>query len=190
HPEAGYAVLFVDLDRFKWINDSFGHHAGDQLLIEVAHRLEGCVRPCDTVARLGGDEFTILLGEIRHEHHVFHVAERILAALAAPAWIEGQEVTACASIGIALGPATYVDPGQVLRDAGIAMHQAKKAGKGRYAVFEARMHEEAVLMMRLEADLRRALDQRQFRLHYQPIVSLRTGHIASFEALLRWQHPV
>jgi diguanylate cyclase (GGDEF)-like protein/PAS domain S-box-containing protein len=189
-PDVGYAVLFLDLDRFKRVNDSVGHHAGDLLLIEVARRLEACMRPGDTVARLGGDEFALLVDEVRHEHHAFHVAERILAALAAPVTIERQEVTACASIGIALGPAKYEKPGQVLRDADIALHQAKKSGKGRYEVFEPRMHAEAVHLARLEADLRRALEQQQFRLCYQPIVSLKTGSITSFEALLRWQHPL
>ena len=188
--EVGYAVLFLDLDRFKRINDSFGHHAGDRLLVEVGRRLEACVRGCDTVARLGGDEFAVLLDEVRHEHHAFHVAERVLGALAAPMTIEGSEITACASIGIALGPAKYEDPGQVLRDADTALHQAKKAGKGRHSVFEPRMHAEAVLLVQLEADLRRALEHEQFCLYYQPIVSLTTGHISSFEALLRWQHPL
>ncbi len=188
-PETGYAVLFLDLDRFKWINDSIGHHGGDLLLIEVARRLQSCVRPTDTVARLGGDEFTVLMDEMRHEHHAIHLTERVFEALSAPFTIEGQEVIARASIGIALGPAHYDAPGQVLRDADIAMHKAKKAGKGRYAVFEASMHEEAVHLVQLEANLRRGLEQQQFRLHYQPIVSLETGRISSFEALLRWQHP-
>ena len=184
-----FAVLFLDLDRFKIINDSMGHRAGDQLLVQLARRLEGCVRPGDTVARLGGDEFTILLDDIEDPRDAEFVADRILIALRQPFTMERQEIVMSASIGIALSTTGYHLPEDLIRDADTAMYKAKAAGKARHAVFDRKMHEDAVAQLKLEADLRRAVARDEFVLHYQPIISLQNGSIEGFEALVRWQHP-
>jgi diguanylate cyclase (GGDEF)-like protein len=184
-----FAVLFLDLDRFKNINDSLGHTIGDQLLIAIARRVEGCLRPMDTVARLGGDEFAILLDGLEHFNDAIHVADRVQQELAQPFTLRGQEVYTTASIGIALSTTGYDDPDSILRDADIAMYRAKDNGKARYELFDTIMHTRAVALLKLENDLRRAIERQEFRIFYQPIVSLDTDQIAGFEALVRWEHP-
>ena len=184
-----FALLFLDVDRFKVVNDSLGHLIGDQLLIAVARRLERCVRPGDTVARLGGDEFTVLLDDITDVSDATRIADRIQRELNLPFNLSGQEVFTSASIGIALSRSGYERPDDLLRDADIAMYRAKALGKARYEVFDAEMHARAVSQLQLETDLRRALDREEFRIYYQPIFSLHTGKVKGFEALVRWQHP-
>lgn len=185
-----FAVLFLDLDRFKTINDSLGHLAGDQLLIAVSKRLLGFVRPSDTVARLGGDEFAILLPEINSNLDAIHIAERIQHELPQPFTIGGQEVFSTASVGVTLSTSGHQRPEQFLREADLAMYHAKANGKARYEIYAAEMHEKAVAHLRLETDLRKALERREFELYYQPILDLRDNRITGFEALLRWQHPL
>ncbi len=184
-----FALLFLDVDRFKVINDSLGHIMGDQLLVAMARRLERCVRPGDTVARLGGDEFTLLLDDIVDTNDATRVAERILRELHLPFTLQGQEIFTSASIGIALSITGYDRPDDLLRDADIAMYRAKAMGKARYEVFDTAMHARAVSQLQLETDLRRALDREEFRVVYQPILSLESGRVTGFEALVRWQHP-
>jgi len=183
------AVLFLDLDRFKLVNDSLGHMAGDMLLVAVARRLERCLRPGDTLARLGGDEFTILLEDIHSQRDAVAFAERILAQLKAPFSVMERELFASASIGIAVTRTGFNAPEDVLRDADIAMYRAKELGKGRYAVFAAEFFTRAVALLQLENDLQGALDRNEFVLFFQSIVSLRTNALQGFEALIRWQHP-
>jgi diguanylate cyclase (GGDEF)-like protein len=184
-----FAILFLDVDRFKLINDSLGHMTGDQLLISIARRLEGCLRPGDTVARLGGDEFTILLEDIHEVQDATLVADRIHESLAQPFTIGGQEVFTSVSIGIALSATGYNRPEELLRDADTAMYRAKAAGKSTHEIFDQGMHSRAVAQLQLETSLRKAVERQEFRLYYQPTVSLRTGKLTGFEALLRWQHP-
>jgi diguanylate cyclase (GGDEF)-like protein/PAS domain S-box-containing protein len=184
-----FAVLFLDLDRFKVINDSLGHMAGDQLLVEVARRLERCVRPGDTAARLGGDEFTVLVDDVKDGADAAQVAERVQQQLKLPFKLCGQEVFTSASIGIALSETGYDRPEDVIRDADIAMYRAKSRGGARHEVFDRAMHARAVALLRMETDLRRAIERGEFVIHYQPIVSLRDGRISGFEALVRWNHP-
>ncbi len=183
------AVLFIDLDRFKVVNDSLGHLVGDRLLIAIARRLEECLRPADTVARLGGDEFAILLDTIGEAGDATRIADRILQALQRPFQLENHEVFIGGSLGIAIGPTGYARPEDLLRDADIALYRAKAQGRGRYEVFDTAMHAQVVGLLELETDLRRAVERKEFRLLYQPIVSLATGRIVGFEALLRWPHP-
>ncbi len=189
NPEQQFGVLFLDLDRFKIVNDSLGHAIGDKLLVEMAKRLSASIRPADTVARLGGDEFVILLDEIRDAGDAMHFANRVQKALQAPFEVEGREVYSTASIGISLSALGYERPDDMLRDADTAMYRAKSLGKARFAVFDRAMHESALSLLELETDLRRASEHGDFQLYYQPIVSMRTGRIAGFEALLRWPHP-
>jgi diguanylate cyclase (GGDEF)-like protein/PAS domain S-box-containing protein len=184
-----FAVLFLDFDRFKLVNDSMGHMVGDQLLIEISNRLRASVRPGDTVARLGGDEFTILLDDLNNVEEAEVVARRIVSKLAEPFSLFGHEVFTTVSIGIALSTARYQQPEEVLRDADTAMYRAKALGKARYAIFEATMHTAAVNQLRMETDLRQAVERKELGLDYQPIVCLTSGKIMGFEALLRWQHP-
>ncbi len=184
-----FAVLFLDLDRFKVINDSLGHVVGDRLLVEIAGCLARCLRPEDTVARLGGDEFTVLLEDMNDPSDATRVAERIHQELKAPFILDGHEVYTSVSIGIALSATGYTEPEHLLRDADTAMYRAKAKGKARHEVFDPEMHTRAVHLLQLETELRHALEQRAFRLLYQPIVSLRDGQIHVCEALLRWQHP-
>jgi diguanylate cyclase (GGDEF)-like protein/PAS domain S-box-containing protein len=184
-----FVVLFLDLDRFKVVNDSLGHMAGDALLVETARKIEKCVRPGDTVGRLGGDEFVILCDDVKDVTVAERIAERIQENLKVPFTVEGAEIFTTASIGIALCSLDYERPEDMLRDADITMYRAKAAGKARYAIFDASMRQQAVALLRLETDLRRAVESEEFRVYYQPIVSLETDAIVSLEALIRWQHP-
>lgn len=188
-PSYAFAVLFLDLDRFKHVNDSLGHTVGDELLKEVAHRLSSCVHPTDTVARLGGDEFVVLLEGLAEPEDAESVAEHVQEALKAPFGLHLHELYATASIGVVTGPEGHADPEELLRDADTAMYRAKEGGKARYAVFDAKMRQNAVSLLRLETDLRRAVEGGEFVVHYQPIVWLHGGAVAGFEAVVRWQHP-
>jgi diguanylate cyclase (GGDEF)-like protein len=188
-PDYSFAVLFVDLDQFKIINDSLGHMTGDQLLIAVSRRLKNCLRASDTVARFGGDEFAILLEVTGEQEFITKVARKILDALEQPFNANGQGLYISASIGIVSSMAGYDRPEEVLRDADIAMYQAKAAGKARYQVFDLKMRSQAFSRLEVERELRLALEYGEFKLHFQPILSLENGQIASFEALLRWSHP-
>ncbi len=207
HSNYKFAVLLIDVDEFKVINDSLGHTAGDELLIQVGQRLKEAVRRADTVsrprnggvpdkptnddtlARLGGDEFAILLDDIRDPIEAVRVAERMQAELATPFVVNQQEIVISASIGIASSTTPHTQAEDLVRDAEIAMYRAKRAGKARCEVSDTAMHANAVKRLRLETDLRKALDQGEFRVFYQPIVSLRNGQITGFEALTRWQRP-
>jgi len=189
HLDRMFAVLFLDFDRFKIINDSLGHIAGDKLLIEIARRLEKSLRPGDTVARLGGDEFTVLLEDLEHPDEAIALAERIQKTLTTPISLDGNEVSITASIGIALSTIGYNMPEEILRDADTAMYQAKSLGKARHALFDKQMHSRALKQLQLENDLRRAVEREEFFVVYQPIVSLENLELAGFEALVRWQHP-
>ena len=184
-----FAVLFLDLDRFKVINDSLGHMVGDQLLVGIARRLETCLRPGDTIARLGGDEFTVLLEDITDEEEVVEVAQRLQKELTQAFNLSGHEVFTSASIGIALSTTGFEKPEDLLRDADTAMYRAKSMGKARHELFDKGMHTRALTQLQLETDLRRAVDRQEFIIHYQPIVSLANFRLAGFEALVRWEHP-
>ena len=182
------ALLFLDLDRFKMINDSFGHAIGDRLLVQASSRLKSCLRPTDTLARLGGDEFAILLDEVGDASTAVRVAQRIQQELEAPFHLEGREIYSTASIGIALSTAES-EPADVLRDADTAMYRAKSQGRAGYAIFDSQMHAQVRAQLKLDTDLRRALAQWQFEVYYQPILTLPDGQLAGFEALVRWHHP-
>ncbi len=188
-PLLRFGVIFLDLDRFKIVNDSLGHTTADGLLIHVARTLERCVRPEDVVARLGGDEFTILLSDIRGAADAERVAARIQAELAEPVRLDECEVFTTASMGIALSSPTYDLPEQILRDADTAMYEAKNRGRSGHVVFDAAMRARAVGVLALQMDLRRAIARREFFIEYQPIVSLEARHVMGFEALVRWNHP-
>jgi diguanylate cyclase (GGDEF)-like protein/PAS domain S-box-containing protein len=179
------AVLFLDVDRFKVINDSFGHQSGDQLLQAVARRLESALRPNDTVARLGGDEFTLLLDDVREAREATMIAERVQQSLQAPFELDGRELFVGASIGIALATADST-PEEVMRDADVAMYRAKADGKGRHAVFDAEMHAQVMRRLDIEGDLRGAIERRELEVVYQPIVQTSTSRVVGFEALCRW----
>jgi diguanylate cyclase (GGDEF)-like protein len=189
-----FAALFLDLDNFKLVNDSFGHECGDALLLEMANRLRTSLRSLDTLvrlendtaARIGGDEFVIVLESVRRETDAIAIAERLLEQLAEPLVVRSQVFNLGVSIGIAFGDKTYPSADDLLRDADTAMYRAKAAGKSRYAVFDTAMHVATRERLELENDLRRAIDDRKFQLAYQPIVELATGRIVSFEALVRW----
>ena len=187
--ETQFAVLYVDLDRFKKVNDSLGHHLGDQLLREVARRFERCVREGDTVARWGGDEFTVLLDEIIEPGDATHIADRLMEELAAPFQLQDAEFFITASIGIAMSATGYDHPQDLLRDADTAMYQAKDKGKNQYILFDKTMHDKVIESLRIESGLRGAILRNEFKIQYQPIVDLFTGSICGFEALVRWNHP-
>jgi diguanylate cyclase (GGDEF)-like protein/PAS domain S-box-containing protein len=188
-PEELFAVLFLDLDRFKVVNDGLGHLIGDQLLVAIARRLEQSLRPGDTVARLGGDEFVVLLGELGDQRDAFYIAERIQQQLGHPFSLDGQDVFTTASIGIAFGGRGYSHPEDLLRDADTAMYRAKARGKARYEVFDETMHARAVALLQIETQLRHAVERQELCVFYQPIVSLVSGEITAVEALARWWHP-
>jgi diguanylate cyclase (GGDEF)-like protein len=182
------AVIFIDLDDFKTVNDSVGHSAGDQLLVTVGDRISHCLRSEDTAARLGGDEFGILIDEAKDPSDAAYVAERITRALEAPFILQSREVFVHASLGIAFGE-PEIDTDTLLRNADVAMYRAKGQGKGRYVLYQSSMHTAVVKRMELKAELERAVEQEQFVVHYQPIFSLKTGRITAAEALVRWRHP-
>ena len=184
-----FAVLFLDCDRFKVVNDSLGHLVGDELLILIAHRLSCYVKPQNTLARLGGDEFAILLTEIPNFHDVTILSDQILQCFSQPFNLERHEIFINASIGIVIGNCEYNEPEHLLRDADTAMYRAKALGKGQYHLFDPVMHTAALERLQLETDLRRGIEQEELVVHYQPIVSLITGRISGFEALVRWRHP-
>jgi diguanylate cyclase (GGDEF)-like protein len=189
-PAYQFAILFLDLDRFKNINDSLGHRVGDELLISIARRLQHCLRVTDTVSRLGGDEFAVLLSMLTDVRDAILVAERIQHDLAAPFIIQGHAIFTTASIGVALNTTlSYAHPDEILRDADTAMYQAKAGGRAGYMLFDPAMHVSAVARLRLEHDLRYALEREEFVLYYQPQVELSSGQVIGVEALMRWQHP-
>ncbi len=183
------AVLFLDLDRFKNINDSLGHSVGDELLVQLARRLGHFLRPGDTVARLGGDEFAILLNDVHGPSDATRVAERLQELIREKITVAGREVFTSASVGVALSSPSYRQAEEILRDADTAMYRAKAAGRGCYQVFDQTMHKSVVALLKLETELRRAVELKQFVMHYQPIVSLENGRIVGFEGLVRWKHP-
>ena len=185
-----YAVLFLDLDGFKWVNDSLGHGAGDRLLVEIARRLEDSLLEHVLIARYGGDEFTLLPdGDCGHDRAV-GIARSVLKVFEQPFEIAGHQVFSAASLGIVIGSADYDSPDQVLRDADTAMYRAKAAGKSGFVIFDEAMHQEALSRLQLETDIRLAVERSEFRLHYQPIIELSTGRLVGAEALVRWRHPL
>lgn len=184
-----FAVLFIDIDEFKVVNDSLGHAAGDLLLVDFSKRLATCVRPGDTVARLGGDEFGVLLEDIGGQGNAIYIASRILTEFVKPLKIAGQEIFTSSSIGISLSSAGCESHEQVLRDADLAMYRAKAQGRGNYAIYEDTMHVHAVKRLQLETDLRRAVERREFVAFYQPVLATADRKVVGFEALARWQHP-
>jgi predicted signal transduction protein with EAL and GGDEF domain len=207
HSDYKFAVLFVDIDEFKVVNDSLGHSAGDEVLIEIARRLTGSFRYTDTVARpaatedsewrsstdsiarFGGDEFAVLLEDCFNPSDAIRVAQRIQEKLAVPLHLKGQHVVITASIGTAFCNSTYAGAEDLLRDAELAMYRAKRMGKARCEVFDATMHAAALRRLQLETDLRRGIERGELMVYYQPIIALRSGKIAGFEALSRWRHP-
>jgi diguanylate cyclase (GGDEF)-like protein/PAS domain S-box-containing protein len=184
-----FAVLYVDLDQFKVVNDRLGHLAGDEVLVALARRLEACLRPGDTVARLGGDEFAVLVEDVDEVSQALRIADRIHEELGPPLIVRGHEVFATASVGIARGTTRYEAAQDLLRDADIAMFRAKRRGRGSSEIFDASMHAIAITRLKMETELRRALERQELRIHYQPLVSLETRLIIGMEALVRWQHP-
>jgi len=188
-PNDMFALLFLDLDRFKHVNDSLGHHVGDQLLVGIANRLKLVLRPQETLARLGGDEFAILVEGLPNAEQAARIAERIQQELSHPFMLDENEVFVSVSIGIAVRPEREETPEGLIRDADTAMYRAKAAGKGRHALFDQSMYTQAVERLSLETSLRRAVEREEFVLHYQPFVSLESGRITGCEALVRWNHP-
>jgi diguanylate cyclase (GGDEF)-like protein len=188
-PQRRCALLYLDVDRFKLINDSLGHMVGDEVLREVARRLQRCVREPDMVARLSGDEFAILIEDAVLPATAIKVAGRVLAALGAPLLLGGQELEPSASIGIAIGDSRYSVAAEILRDADIALYRAKQQGRKRFELFDEKLQKDAVDVLTLEAELRVALQQDQFEPYFQPIMSLKSGELVGHEALIRWNHP-
>jgi diguanylate cyclase (GGDEF)-like protein/PAS domain S-box-containing protein len=184
-----FAVVLLDLDRFKIVNESLGHTIGDELLAATARRLETCLRAGDTAARLGGDEFAILIDDVKDLDDLVKVADRVQIELAMPLSLSGKEVFITTSIGIAVSNPSYLRPEDLLRDADIAMYRAKALGKARHVVFDPAMQGKPVRLLELDSSLRRAIERQEFVLHYQPIIALQEGGIVGFEALVRWRHP-
>ena len=184
-----FGVLFLDLDRFKVVNDGLGHVNGDKLLVAIAGRLGSGIRPNDILARFGGDEFTILINNIADPNDAIDVAERLQRELAQPFKLDGHEIFTSASVGITLSDAEYRKPEDFLRDSDTAMYRAKASGKARYEIFDRTMHARSMNLLQIENDLRRAVEREEFRVFYQPIIDLETGEVNEFEALVRWQHP-
>jgi diguanylate cyclase (GGDEF)-like protein/PAS domain S-box-containing protein len=188
-PQSSFAVIYLDIDRFKLVNDSLGHNAGDELLIAFAERIQAALRETDILARLGGDEFVILLEDIEEDQYAGVVAERLQQVLKGPFRIQGREVFAPASFGVLLNTSHYEQPEAIIRDADAAMYHAKASGRSQIKVFDLKLHEKAQYLLQQETDLRKAIDASQFLNHYQPIVHLEDGAVVGFEALLRWVHP-
>lgn len=197
-PSRMFAVLFLDFDRFKVVNDSLGHHIGDKLLVCIAERLSSMLREEDvvassvtdfTAARVGGDEFLVLLDRMSHSHDAIRVADRLLSVMAEPYKVDKHTIKSTVSIGVTTSDQPYDTPGEVIRDADTAMYRAKAAGKNRFVIFDSRMHEDALVRLSMENDLRLAVDDDQFRLVFQPIIRLSSGCVCGFEALVRWHHP-
>lgn len=189
HLPDSHAILFIDIDRFKIINDSLGHQAGDELLLKITNKLRTLIRPNDMVARLGGDEFVILFEDVSNPNQVTQIAQRLLDELQKPISISGEDIYASVSIGIAISSTDYENADDIVRDADLAMYRAKLNGKSRYEIFDATIHSGAVSQLHVEKDLRRACEEKEFALHYQPIVLLNQEKIIGFEALVRWKHP-
>jgi diguanylate cyclase (GGDEF)-like protein len=189
HPAHQFAVFFMDVDRFKHINDTLGYAVGDQVLVALARRLEECLRPEDTVARFSEDEFLVLAKNIKQISHTHQVARRIQEHFKEPLIVDGQEVFVTLSIGIAHIVTGYSHADDMLRDADLAMHRAKELGKDRWVIFDELLRQRSTAFYNLERELRQALERRELRVFYQPLVSLATGRLAGFEALVRWQHP-
>lgn len=186
---AQFALMFLDFDRFKAVNDSLGHAAGDELLVGFATRIKGVLRPTDTVARLGGDEFAVLVEDLHDDSGVLDLAKRLQETFRAPFRIQGTNITSSASIGIAFGADRYETPDDIIRDADLAMYKAKAAGKAQYAVFDSSLYDRATAELQLENELRRAIEVGELRVHYQPQYSLRDRSLRGYEALVRWAHP-
>jgi diguanylate cyclase (GGDEF)-like protein len=190
NPDHKFAVFFLDVDRFKVINDGLGHFIGDQLLIMLSQRLKKSMRAIDTVARFGGDEFAILMEDVRDIAQVRHLSDRLKEEMRPPFSVAGHEIFVTVSVGIVLSDAgEYRRTDEFLRDADIAMYDAKAKGRARHVIFDSEMHAEAARMLRLETELRRAVERNEFILHYQPIIKMEGNEIIGFEALVRWRHP-
>jgi diguanylate cyclase (GGDEF)-like protein len=189
HKNDLFAILFIDLDRFKIINDSLGHTIGDKFLITTAQRLQSCLRPEDTVSRFGGDEFAVLLSEITDVSDAIRVADRIQARMKGTTLLGPVSRSSTASIGITIFNGYYTDPQEMLRDADSAMYRAKAQGGGRYQLFDVDMYKSALALLKLETDLKHAVEHQEWQIHYQPIISLPNGVISGVEALIRWKHP-
>jgi diguanylate cyclase (GGDEF)-like protein/PAS domain S-box-containing protein len=184
-----FAILYLDIDRFKLVNDSLGHNVGDNLLITFANKLKNCLREIDTLARFGGDEFVILLEDIEDDNYASDVAERLQQELKRPFMVSGKEVFAPASFGVVSNTKDYNNAEDIIRDADAAMYHAKEKGKAQFKVFDKKLHEKAMHLLQRETDLRKAIHKKQFENHYQPIVDLKTASLVGFEALIRWNHP-
>jgi diguanylate cyclase (GGDEF)-like protein/PAS domain S-box-containing protein len=189
HPEQRFAVMYLDFDRFKMVNDSLGHKAGDELLVDLGKRLRATIRPTDVLARLGGDEFAVLLEDLHRQRDAVDLCERIQKELTKPFLLGSMEVAISASIGITFSTNGYQTSEQIIRDADIAMYKAKSKGKAQYALFDSSLHQHVTAQLELENELRRALGQGQIYLEYQPIYALRDQKLVGFEALVRWNHP-